>query len=354
MKIITGFVAIALLSLVFTFFYYSNSIKAVDKNDTTEIEFVITEGTYLNTILDNLEEQKLIKSSFIAKIYTKLNPVSSFKFGTYKLSKSMSLAEILSEFEKGTTFNPNQITVKFIEGLNYRQYKEIIDANFTMSGDDFIEEVSSEEFLRPLIEKYWFLTDEILNEGIYFPLEGYLTPNTYAFTSKDATSLEIVETMLDQLATILDEYKDNYKSAEIDSIHQLLTLASIVELEAVTLEDRKGVAGVFVNRLEDNTLLGSDVTTYYGAKVLMTERDLYQSEIDADNGYNTRSAVVGLPVGAVSNPSGYSIEAVINYTDFDAYFFVSDKNRKIHFTNTYSEHRKLIKKLKDEGLWYEW
>jgi UPF0755 protein len=141
---------------------------------------------------------------------------------------------------------------------------------------------------------------------------------------------------------------------EIKTIHQLLTLASIVELEAVTTEDREGVSGVFMNRLEDNTVLGSDVTTYYGVGVLMSERDLYQYEIDDKNAYNTRNSVVGLPIGPVSNPSADSIVAAINYRDDNAYFFVSDKNRKIYFTETYADHIKLINRLKEEGLWFVW
>lgn len=351
-KIIALLLVLSLLTGGIAFYMYSSSLKAVDANDNELMEFTIEEGTYLNEILDNLEASELINSAFMAKIYTKLNPVNSFKFGIYNLSKSMSLAEILSEFEKGSNYNPDQITVTFIEQLNLNEYKEIIDANFSISGDAFIEEISTVEFLTPLIEEYWFLTEDILSDGIYFPLEGYLTPNTYAFTSKDATSLEIVKTMLDQLDSILTEFKDSYKNHEITSIHELLTLASIVEEEATTDEDRIGVAGVFMNRLEDNTLLGSDVTTYYGIGVLMGDRDLYQSDIDAVNGYNTRSAVVGLPVGPIANPSRSSINAVINYRDFDGYYFVSDKNLKIYFAETYREHLEIISYLKENGLWY--
>jgi len=353
-KIVSSMLLIVALIIGVAFFMYTSSLKAVDTSNNDEVIFEIAEGSFLNNILVDLEEQELIKSSFAAKIYTKLNPVPSIKFGTYKLSKSMSLKEILDTFNSGSSFNPNEITVTFIEGLNLKQYQTIIDNNFSMTGEDFMNEVSSEEFLKPLIEDYWFLTDEILAEGIFFPLEGYLSPNTYSFTSKDATSLEIVSTMLEQMESILDPFKDTYQNDQVDSIHQLLTLASIVELEAVTDEDRQGVAGVFINRLEDNTYLGSDVTTYYGVGVLMSERDLYQYEIDDQNPYNTRNSVVGLPIGPVSNPSKSSIEASINYTDDDSYFFVSDKNRNIHFTKTYQEHLKIIAKLKEEGLWFVW
>ena len=100
--------------------------------------------------------------------------------------------------------------------------------------------------------------------------------------------------------------------------------------------------------------LGSDVTTYYAIGVDMSERDLYQSEIDDINPYNTRSpgAAGMIPVGPVCNPSAEAIEATINYNPNDYFFFVADKNNNIYFSKTSEEHQQIINKLINDGLWY--
>ena len=129
----------------------------------------------------------------------------------------------------------------------------------------------------------------------------------------------------------------------------LLTGASknlIVELE----NSREA----FINRLNNGMSLGSDVTTYYAFKVDMGDRDLTAKELNTENPYNTRATnMVGkLPVGPICNPSKEAIEAVFNYKETDALYFVADKNGKVYFTKTNEEHNKMIKTLKSEGLWF--
>ena len=130
----------------------------------------------------------------------------------------------------------------------------------------------------------------------------------------------------------------------------------MVESEGVSLEDRKNIAGVFMNRLNANMSLGSDVTTYYAFKIELGERDLYTKEINSSNPYNTRSAANAgkLPVGPICNPSKDAIVAALEYTPNDYYYFVADKNMKVYFTKTASEHSKIISELKSKSLWYEY
>ena len=135
------------------------------------------------------------------------------------------------------------------------------------------------------------------------------------------------------------------------TIHQILTLASLVEQEAVTKEDRALVAGVFYNRLKINMSLGSDVTTYYAAKKTLKE-SLTKEELTDCNGYNTRCLTMkGLPVGPIANPSLTSIEAALNPTQNDYYYFVADTSKKVYFNKTINEHNQTIAKLKKEGKW---
>ena len=139
-----------------------------------------------------------------------------------------------------------------------------------------------------------------------------------------------------------------------NNYHQLLSLASVVELEAKDPTDRLNVAAVFYNRLNANMQLGSDVTTYYAAKVDMSERDLYAAELNAVNPYNTRSSTMAgkLPVGPICNPSISSIIAAITPAKNNYYFFVADKNGDVYFTKTLQEHNAKIAELKRKGLWF--
>ena len=120
--------------------------------------------------------------------------------------------------------------------------------------------------------------------------------------------------------------------------------------------DRKNVASVFYNRLDLGMSLGSDVTTYYSVKVDMGDRDLYQSEIDSYNPYNTRGPNMEgkLPVGPISSIGRASVEAAIEPNTTDYLFFVADKNGKLYFTKTNEEHVQVINELQSNGQWYEY
>ena len=120
--------------------------------------------------------------------------------------------------------------------------------------------------------------------------------------------------------------------------------------------DRKNVASVFYNRLDLGMSLGSDVTTYYAVKTDMGDRDLYQAEIDRYNAYNTRGPNMEgkLPIGPISSIGRASIEAAIEPSDTDYLFFVADKNGKLYFTKTNSEHIQVVNNLQSTGMWYEY
>jgi UPF0755 protein len=153
----------------------------------------------------------------------------------------------------------------------------------------------------------------------------------------------------------LDEYKSQITGLNI-SVHRLITVASIVELEASNVLDRPDIASVIYNRIKNNMSIGSDVTTYYAIKVDMGERDLKQSELDAYNPYNTRGPNMRgkLPVGPICNPGIDSIKAALNPSTTDYLYFVADKNGKVYFAKTDSEHNSIIQKLKSQGLWYSY
>ena len=179
---------------------------------------------------------------------------------------------------------------------------------------------------------------------------------SYDEFKKNATIDDIVNKLLKTMEQKLEVYKKEIDLSKY-SVHELLTLASIVELESGGAEDRAGVAGVFYNRLNRNEPLGSDVTTYYGVNKDFS-KDLSNNNLKSCNGYNTRAEsscpIYGLPVGPICSPSLASIAAVIEPEEHDYYYFVADKNKKTYFSKTYSEHVKKVSSLKQVGLWYNY
>ena len=267
----------------------------------------------------------------------------------------MDLKTIVEVLKKGNNYNPDEISITFKEGINMRKIAKTIADNTNNTEQDVYDKLKDSKYIDSLIEKYWFLDSSIKNSSIYYPLEGYLYPDTYRFVNKDVSVEDIFKKLLDAEDKFLTKYKKEINNSKY-SVHELLSLASVVELESVTESDRAGVAGVFYNRLNSNMQLGSDVTSYYANKVDMSERDLTVAEYNYNSPYNTRIASNAgkIPVGPIASVSETAFKAVINPTKHNYYYFVSDKNRKIYFSTTYAEQNKKIKELKEKGLWYEW
>lgn len=351
-KIILFLVATGIIVLIACCLFYFNGIGSTG-NDSDSVEFVIKDGSTYLSIAHDLKENQLIKSELAYKLYIKLNKPNTFQAGTYTLTRAMGVEGIVATISGSNTSTKEIINITFKEGLHMRKIAKTIASNTNNSEEDVFNLLKDEEYINSLIDKYWFITENIKNQGIYYPLEGYLFPNTYQFINKDVSVKEIFNVMLDTMNNNLMKYKSQIDSSNL-SIHQLLTLASMVELEAASSDDRKGVAGVFYNRLNAGWSLGSDVTTYYGAKKEMADADLTGDELQADNGYNTRNSKMAgkLPIGPICNPSLSAIEAAINPSINNYFYFVSDKNKKIYFNTNSAGHQQTISALKQEGLWY--
>ncbi len=343
-------IIIILISISGCIFCYVNTMPISKKSDKVTVEI---KGT-VREIGMALKKEGLIRSDKFILAYVKINKLSGFQAGNYVLDKNMSLKEILEILKNGSNIKNEEITITFNEGKTMRIMADIIDKNTINTKEDVFNLLADKEYIRGLINDYWFLDETILNENIYYPLEGYLSPNTYNFKA-DAKVDDIFRKLLDQTGVVLEKYKNEIQNSNFN-VHQIITLASMVESEGVNLEDRKNIAGVFINRLNLGMSLGSDVTTYYAAKVELGERDLYKSELSNTNPYNTRSAANAgkLPIGPICNPSSEAIVSVIDYTNNDYLYFVADKNMKVYFNKTESEHNKTINELKSSGLWYEY
>ena len=327
---------------------YKYETSAVSSNTDPKI-ITVDEGDNYISIASKLKEQNLIRSETFYRLYLRFANPGTLMSGDYELNEAMSVPEIIKVLSDENS-RDSTVKITFREGLNIIQMAKIVEEKTDITAEEFINKLADTSYLQSLQQDYWFLTDEIYNSEIYYPLEGYLYPDTYHFEKSELNIDDIVRKILDNTEAKLEPYKEQLQSGTYTT-HQILTLASIVELEAVSDSDRATVAGVLYNRLNDNWSLGCDATTYYAAKKSMTE-SLTQSDLTACNGYNTRcTSMTGLPVGPIDNPSISSIEAALNPTESDYYYFVADTDKKVYFTKNATEHDRIIAQLRDEGKW---
>lgn len=353
-KIIYSIIAVIIATIIVLPLWYNLSLRPVS-NNTEGKKVNIEMGTSNNGIAKVLKKNNIIRSKTAFKIYIKLHKTSNFQAGTYLLKESMTIEEITKILQKGIVYDQNQITITYLEGKPFTWLAKKIASVTNNKEEDVYNLVKDEKYLNKLIKKYWFITEDIKKEDIYYALEGYLFPDTYLLKDKDVTVEEIFEKFLNQMERVLEEYRTKIEESKY-SVHEILTIASIIEGESIKTEDRKDVASVINNRLNSGRSIGSDVTTYYAIQVDMGERNLKISEINSPNPYNTRGPNMNgkLPVGPISSVSKSSINATINPSDTDYMFFVADKTGKLYFTRTNAEHEQKIRELRKAGNWYEY
>ena len=339
---------LVILGLAGIFIWYSVNTKALNSSKDG-IRVDIPEGTGISGISDILEENKIIRSSLAFNIYCRINNLRNLQAGKYELLSSDNVAVIAEHIANGDVA-PVEVNITFVEGKNIDWYAKEIAKKTNNTEQDVYDLLKDEEYINSLIEKYWFIEDVVKDENIYYPLEGYLLPDTYTFENEDVPVKTIFNIILNYMDKYLTGKKDEFKY----TYHQTLTLASLAELEGKSLEDREEIVGVFFNRLDKKMSLGSDVTSYYAFKVNMAEKNLTKEQINTYNPYNTRGPNMSgkLPIGPICNPSKEAIEAALNPKETDALYFVADKNGKVYFTKTNDEHNAKIAELKKKGLWF--
>ena len=330
---------LVVLALIVSLFIFS--LAPVSKK-SEKVIFSVTTGTSKIDIIDDLKEAGLIKSKISAYIFVFLGG-KNLQAGVYQIDRNESLNEIINKISSGKIYRETY-TMTFVEGKRLTKYASQIADKLDISEKEVIDILNDKEYLKELIDKYWFLTNEILNDDLYYPLEGYLFPAKYEFFS-DASVKDIAERMLDAMGKRLEPYKEEIENSKY-SVHEILSMASIIELEAVSKTDRQKVSQVIYRRLQKNWSLGMDVTAYYGVQKEMGET-LYKSELNDNNPYNTRlTSKLGLPVGPICNPSIESIDAVFNPTNTNYMYFYADiKTGIVYFAKTTEEFTNLIKEI---------
>ena len=317
--------------------YYTLGLRPVDPASEEKVVVEIPSGSGASAIVDILDEAGLVKNRFCAKVNSRIGRYNSLQANTYIFSPSMAFNEIMNVINTGDFEYVSKESIEVRDGARLQQVAEAIAEQLPFTADEIIEKWSDEQYLKELIERYWFLTDEILDKDIMYPLEGYLYADTYFVTTDNSDIEGFTEMCLDRMDEELSERRSDIEASGF-SVHELLTLTSIVTKEA-TAEDQAGVAGVFMNRLDQGMSLGSDVTVCY---IFQEDRvDLKVSQLESTNPYNTRK-YAGLPPGPICQVVGDAIDATLNYEKHDYLFFIADEQGIVRYSTDEAGHESNI------------
>lgn len=289
----------------------------------SESTFTIRPGEPFSSINARLAQKKIISNSKVFYRYCKLTgELTSFRAGTFRIETPANMLDIIETLTEGHSI-AESVTVP--EGKNLYEIAEI-----------FAEEdiTKKEEFLR-------LAKDASLAKEFGIPagrLEGYLYPDTYKFEKKTPAKT-VLETMVRQFFLIVEELDIQNTPMNL-SLHELVTLASIVEKETGAGFERPVIAGVFYNRLKKKMRLQSDPTTIYGIYEDF-DGNLKKKHLYEKTPYNTYK-ISGLPKGPIANPGKESLKAVLNPEAHSYLYFVSKNDGTHIFSKTYREHAKAV------------
>ena len=355
-KIVWTIIALLLVTLavtgVFVYSYIDSALKPVNANDTEYVTLEIPAGSSAKEIGSILEKKGLIKSGQVFNYYSKFKSYANFQSGYYNLQKSMDLDTIAKALQKGGTDTPQPPTLGEVvvpEGYTLDQIAEAVEKSgnkkVSISAKDFLSKVQDESFISKMVAKYPKLLSGLptKDSGVKYRLEGYLFPATYNYTS-DTTAETLIDQMLATMDSKLSTYYEVLESKNL-TVNDVLTLASLVEKEGSTDEDRKNIASVFYNRLNQGMPLQSNIAILYaegklGKKTTLAEDAAIDTNIDsAFNVYKNP----GLMPGPVDSPSLSAIEATVNPNKTDYLYFVANtETGTVYFATTYEEHAKNV------------
>jgi len=355
-KVVFILLSIFILSFIFIgtfgYFYVKSGIGPVAEDSKEEVEIEIPLGSSTSDIAEILADNGLIKNSTLFRFYIKFKNYADFQAGDYTLSPAMSLHEILEELQHGKVMEEPLFRVTIPEGKTVEQIATIFSKQMNFTEEEFIDTARSSSFIENMIGKYPnLLSKEVLNEDLYMPLEGYLFASTYDIFDEELTAEQVIESMIERTNDILEKKVELIEESDY-TIHEILTLASVIEREAKFPEDRPKVAQVYFNRLENGMKLQSDITAFYGLKNIEHKAVVTYDDLEVSTPYNTYK-IDGLPIGPIDSPSEDSIDAVLapEGEEFTKLYYFSRPNGETFYADTLEEHEQIKQKYRHE--WYE-
>lgn len=342
-----------LATCTFGFFWVKSSLEPINTEATKTIQVEIPEGSSTKEIANILFENDLIKNATVFNYYSKIKSYNNYQSGFYNLSQSMSvddLAKALQESGTPTAQEEPAGKVLIVEGYTLTQIANSVTLNAKtddktdktpFTSEEFLATVTNQEFIDRMVATYpnLFASLPAADSGVIYRLEGYLFPAVYDYYD-DTTIEDLVEQMISTTDARLQPYYEAIANKNL-TVNEVLTLASLVEKEGSTDEDRRNIASVFFNRLNAEMPLQSNIAILYAQGKLGEETTLAEdTNIDTsiESPYNIYWRA-GLMPGPVDSPSLSAIEAVLNENATDYYYFVADVTTgTVYFANTIEEH----------------
>ena len=290
-------------------------------------------GESAKSIGEKLEETGVVRSSRqFESLAALLGYADQLQAGTYDFEPGLSALQVLERIHGGIT-SPRTVTIP--EGQRLEEVAEILAANGVVGVAEFFAALE-----QPANWSGTLAADRPLGAS----LEGYLFPATYTFSLR-ATGDEVVRQMLERLDQAFPPDRLFQLNQQGRSVHETLTLASIVERETLVAEERALIASVFSNRLGESIRLESDVTVQYAVSEIpgsidrfgYWKRELTLDDLAFPSPYNTYVSA-GLPPGPIANPGDASIAAAIDPPPSNLFFFVARGDGSHVFAETFDEH----------------
>ncbi|QBO36937.1 endolytic transglycosylase MltG [Periweissella cryptocerci] len=330
------------------YLHLRNDTSALSAKSTKKIEFHVVDGSSSQQIATSLQKKGVIKHDFAFDRYVAKNNINDLKAGYFELSPNMDLATIAKALQQpGAQYPANTTPKGFVlmrEGETAEQFAKTVAAETKFSAKDWLATLNDPAYLKRLHALYPELLDSAMKaKGTRYKLEGYLFPATYDVRAATKPS-EITTQMVTKTNQVMQPYFGQMKQKKL-SVQEVLTLASLVEREAITPTDRAKVAGVFFNRLDTHMTLGSDISVKYALDSDKTNLNNKDTQVKSPYNLYTNQ---GYGPGPFNSPSLESIEAVLKPLDRDKkfYYFIADlKSGKVYFTHNLVEHEKLNAKL---------
>ena len=314
-------IAAIVLVLIFTPYLTSEELASELK------EIRIAPGTSAKSIAKQLADERIIRSPLLFEVVAYFEGASRYlQAGTYELSGTMSLREIIHLLEAGKVVHRHFMVP---EGLTVAQTAQLFeDQGFG----------TQESFSRAARDSQWRKRYGIDGNT----LEGYLFPNTYKLVD-EVPATKVIKMMLDEF----DRQWTSERAEEADSVNfspqEIITLASIIEKEAKIDSERPLVSAVFHNRLQRGWKLDADPTVLYALG--NPRRALTTKDLKFDSSYNTY-IYRGLPPAPICNPGLASILAALRPAESSHLYFVAIGDGKHHFSNTLAEHKRMIRRMR--------
>lgn len=316
--------------------YVHNALEPYNANDDSEVKVKIPIGSTNKDIAYILEKKKIIKNATVFNYWMKTKSITDFRAGNFYLSPSMSLDEIVRQLQTGGT-RTVVAHVLVREGITVDQVGDAIAKNTKFSKKEFMSLMKDEKFLEGLAKKYpKLLGSSMDSKKVRYNLEGYLFPAKYdVYKSSDLE--DIVTSMVAKANQVYSPMFDQIKAKNL-TVQEALTLASLIEREGVTKEDRAKISGVFYNRLAIKMPLQSDISVMYALNT--HKKSLSLDDVKVKSPYNLY-VHPGFGPGPFNNPSADAMQAVLNPKDQDKgyLYFVADlKTGKVYYNREYNEH----------------